>query len=159
MTLPSTDREGRFRGKTVSFRVSDEEWDEISTLVALSGMTKQEYMTSRALETEVCVRPTIRVQKIMSSELHRIADELGRLSDSSELGLRLLEVSVSIERLLREMHDKGMSAAKGAEELRESETTDLKVLLPPESRQTAISPEQVTPAKRRRKVPRGFFKN
>lgn len=159
MSLPSTDREGRFRDKTVAFRVSDEEWSEINSLVALSGMTKQDYMISRALKADIFVRPTIRVQKIMSSELHRIANELERLSDASELGLRLLELSVAIERLLEEMHGKDMTAAKGKADLQESELSDLRVLLPPEKRQVPVNPEKVTPAKRRRKVPKGFFKN
>lgn len=107
MSLPNNDREGRFRNKTIAFRVSDDENREIESLVAFSDMTKQDYLISRVLCRDIHVRPTIRVQKTMSAELCRIADELGRLSDASEVGLRLLELSQAIKELLAEMHDKG----------------------------------------------------
>ena len=140
MSLPNNDREGRFRNKTIAFRVSDDENREIESLVAFSDMTKQDYLISRALCRDIHVRPTIRVQKTMSAELCRIADELGRLSDA-------------------EMHDKDMAAAKGKENLKMSEVSDLGSLIPPSARQVPVSTELVTPARRRRKVPKGFFKN
>ena len=104
--------------------MSDDENREIESLVALSDMTKQDYLISRALCRDIHVRPTIRVQKTMSAELCRIADELGRLSDASEVGLRLLELSQAIKELLAEMHDKDMAAAKGKENLKVSEVSD-----------------------------------
>ena len=57
------------------------------------------------------------------------------------------------------MHDKDMSAAKGKENLKMSEVSDLGSLIPPSARQVPVSTELVTPARRRRKVPKGFFKN
>lgn len=42
MSLPNNDREGRFRNKTIAFRVSDDENREIESLVAFSDMTKQD---------------------------------------------------------------------------------------------------------------------
>lgn len=139
--------------------MSDDENREIESLVALSDMTKQDYLISRALCRDIHVRPTIGVQKTMSAELCRIADELGRLSDASEVGLRLLELSQAIKELLAEMHDKDMAAAKGKENLKVSEVSDLGSPIPPSARQVPVSTELVTPARRRRRVPKGFFKN
>ena len=41
------DYKGRWRNHTVAFRVSDEEAKLINDLVALSGLTKQDYIKSR----------------------------------------------------------------------------------------------------------------
>ena len=41
----SLDYKGRWRNHTVAFRVSDEEAKLLNDLVALSGLTKQDYIT------------------------------------------------------------------------------------------------------------------
>ena len=41
------DYKGRWRNKTVAFRVSEEEAKLIDDLVALSGLTKQDYIIRR----------------------------------------------------------------------------------------------------------------
>ena len=43
------DYKGRWRNHTVAFRVSDEESKLLNDLVALSGLTKQDYITRRLL--------------------------------------------------------------------------------------------------------------
>ena len=40
------DYKGRWRNHTVAFRVSDEEVKLLNDLVALSGLTKQDYITT-----------------------------------------------------------------------------------------------------------------
>lgn len=42
MSLKSLDNKGRWRNKTVAFRVSPEEDERIETAVRLSGLTKQD---------------------------------------------------------------------------------------------------------------------
>ena len=44
----SLDYKGRWRNHTVAFRVSDEEAKLLNDLVALSGLTKQDYIGSYA---------------------------------------------------------------------------------------------------------------
>ena len=51
MSRKVTDAQGRWRGKTVSFRMSPEENALLDSYARLSGMTKQDYMMSRR-ETE-----------------------------------------------------------------------------------------------------------
>lgn len=47
------DYKGRWRNKTVAFRVSEEEAKLIDTQVALSGLTKQDYIIRR-LQCQGC---------------------------------------------------------------------------------------------------------
>ena len=49
---------GRWRSKTVAFRVSPEEADLIDAQVAMSGLTKQDYITKRLLARDVVVVPS-----------------------------------------------------------------------------------------------------
>ena len=56
---PNRDEKGRLRSKTVAFRVSPEEYDEIQMLSDISGLTKQDYLLlmSRGRNVTVhCVR-------------------------------------------------------------------------------------------------------
>lgn len=46
MSAKNLDRHNRWRSKTVAFRVSPEEDAQIETAVQLSGLTKQDYITS-----------------------------------------------------------------------------------------------------------------
>ena len=50
MSAKNRDSQGRWRNKTVAFRVSPEEDELIETLVRLSGLTKQEYIVRRLQE-------------------------------------------------------------------------------------------------------------
>ena len=158
MSRPLKDREGRLRKTTTAFRMSEEEVQELNSIVAFTGMTKQDYLISRALERDIIVTPTIRVQKMMSAELHALAKELSRLSDSSEVGIRLQELSETIVDLLTQMHEAGMTAESDGSSIREEEESDLRLVLPPEGRQVPATPKQAASVKRRRKVPKGFFK-
>ncbi len=47
------DRQGRWRSKTVAFRVSPEENNQLEMKVRLSGMTKQDYIVSRLTDREI----------------------------------------------------------------------------------------------------------
>lgn len=49
MSLKNKDEHNRWRNKTVAFRVSPEEWEQIERYVQLSGLTKQDYITRRLI--------------------------------------------------------------------------------------------------------------
>lgn len=78
------DYKGRWRNKTVAFRVSDEEAKLLDDLVALSGLTKQEYIMRRLLNREVVVQGNPRVYKALRNQMKKIYDELKRLEKCSE---------------------------------------------------------------------------
>lgn len=89
MSERSLDAHARWRSVTVSFRVSPEEARLIDAQVALSGLTKQEYITSRLLGREVKVIPSSRVQRALRNEMQAVYLELRRIRDGSEVSPEL----------------------------------------------------------------------
>ncbi len=73
MTKKALDRKNRWRSKTVAFRVSPEEWNEIERLVKLSGMSKQEYIMNRLQDKEMNITANPRVVKALKEEMKEIA--------------------------------------------------------------------------------------
>lgn len=86
------DRQGRWRNKTVAFRVSPEEDEIIESAVRLSGLTKQEYIIRRLQEKDIIVQGNPRVYKALKDEMQKILVELQRISDASDMNQDLLEI-------------------------------------------------------------------
>ena len=80
----AVDYKGRWRNKTVAFRVSEEEAKLLDDFVALSGLTKQEYIMRKLLNREVVVQGNPRVYKALKNQMERIYEELKRLEGCSE---------------------------------------------------------------------------
>ena len=78
------DYKGRWRNKTVAFRVSEEEAKLIDDLVALSGLTKQDYIIRRLQCRDVVVQGNPRVYKALRNQMADIYEELKRLERCSE---------------------------------------------------------------------------
>ena len=81
---------GRWRNKTVAFRVSEEEAKLIDTQVALSGLTKQDYIIRRLQCRDVVVQGNPRVYKALRNQMADIYEELKRLERCSEANDELL---------------------------------------------------------------------
>lgn len=92
MSLKVTDRQGRWRNKTVSFRVSPEEDEQIETAVRLSGLTKQDYIVRRLQEKSVVVVGNPRVYKALRNELAKVISELQRIASGEPVSDDLLGV-------------------------------------------------------------------
>lgn len=56
MSLKNRDEHNRWRNKTIAFRVSPEENEQIERYVELSGLTKQDYITRRLTHKDVMVQ-------------------------------------------------------------------------------------------------------
>ena len=69
MSRPTVDYKGRRRSKTIAFRVSPEEDEVINALVAASGMTKQDYITSRLECRDINVSPNVRVYRMLRDQI------------------------------------------------------------------------------------------
>lgn len=76
MSQKSRDPKSRWRNKTVGFRVSPDEWDEIERLVRLSGMSKQDYIMSRLQNKELVIQANPRVVKALRNEIVTLTEEL-----------------------------------------------------------------------------------
>lgn len=86
------DRQGRWRNKTVAFRVSPQEDEAIESAVRLSGLSKQDYIIRRLLEKDIVVQENPKVYKALKDEMKKILEELKRIENVSEANADLLEV-------------------------------------------------------------------
>ena len=84
------DYKGRWRNKTVAFWVSEEEAKLINDCVALSGLTKQDYIVRRLQCRDVVVQGNPRVYKALRNQMADIFEELKRLGRCSEANDELL---------------------------------------------------------------------
>lgn len=91
MSLKNMDTKNRWRNKTVAFRVSPEEDEQIETAVRLSGLTKQDYITRRLLCRDVIVQGNPRVYKALRNELSAVLDELRRIEAGNVVDDELLD--------------------------------------------------------------------
>ena len=76
MSAKVLDTKGRFRGKIVSFRCSEEENAALDVAVQLSGLTKQDYIISRVLQRDIVVQPNPRVYRARKDRLELVLAEL-----------------------------------------------------------------------------------
>lgn len=97
------DYKGRWRNHTVAFRVSNEEANLLNDLVALSGLTKQDYITRRLLCRDVVVQGNPRVYKALKNQMAAIHEELKRLEalspDNDELLYTLQVIAITLDDL------------------------------------------------------------
>ena len=79
MSLKNRDEHNRWRNKTVAFRLSSEEDEQLEIAVKLTGLTKQDYITRRLLDRDVVVQGNTRVFKALRDQLAVVLDELRRI--------------------------------------------------------------------------------
>ena len=92
MSAKNLDSKGRFRSRTIGFRVSPEEEKLINSAVALSGLTKQDYIVKRLLCRDVVVQGNPRVYKALKQELTAVLAELQRIEAGNSMDEELLNV-------------------------------------------------------------------
>ena len=86
------DSQGRWRNKTVAFRVSPEEDIQLEKAVALSGLTKQDYIIRRLQCRDVIVQGNPRVYKALRNQLGEVLGELQRIAVGESVSVDLLEI-------------------------------------------------------------------
>lgn len=79
MSAKNLDNHNRWRSKTIAFRVSPEENEQIEIAVRLSGLTKQDYITRRLLNRDIVVLGNPRVYKALRDQLAAVLGELRRM--------------------------------------------------------------------------------
>jgi predicted DNA binding CopG/RHH family protein len=100
MSLKNRDEHNRWRNKTVAFRVSPEEWEQIERYVQLSGLTKQDYITRRLINKEVVVQGNPRVYKALRNNIADVLTELQRIENGGEVNDELLDLIKMIADIL-----------------------------------------------------------
>ena len=91
MSAKNLDKHNRWRNKTVAFRVSPEEDEQLEIYVKLSGLTKQDYITRRLLCREVVVQGNPRVYKALRNELAAVLAELQRIEAGDGVDEELMD--------------------------------------------------------------------
>ena len=91
MSAKNIDCHNRWRSKTVAFRVSPEEWEHFEKIVALSGLTKQDYLIERTLQRDIIVQGNPRVYKALKNQLVAVLDELVRIEAGKGIDDELLD--------------------------------------------------------------------
>ena len=86
------DNRGRWRNKTVAFRVSEEEAKQIDVCVRLSGLTKQDYIVRRLMCRDIVVQGNPRVYKALKTEFATVLAELKRIEAGKGVDDELLSV-------------------------------------------------------------------
>ncbi|MDD2955360.1 MAG: hypothetical protein PHD67_03470 [Oscillospiraceae bacterium] len=91
MSLKSMDNKGRWRNKTVAFRISPGEDEQLEIAVRLSGLTKQDYIIRRLQCRDVVVQGNPRVHKALRNQLIAVLEELQRIASGEEIDDDLLD--------------------------------------------------------------------
>lgn len=102
MSAKNLDNKNRWRSKTVAFRMSPEEAQQLDVKVKLSGLTKQDYLIRRSLQQDIVVVGNTRVYKALKDELKNVLTELERIGNfntSDELLETIQLISATIEGL------------------------------------------------------------
>ena len=103
MSAKNLDKHNRFRSITVGFRVSPEENEQINKVVAISGLSKQEYCYRRCMQQDKIVHGgNPRVFKALRNNLAEVLDEL---KNKKEVTNEMLEIIKLISVTLQEFNE------------------------------------------------------
>ena len=105
MSLKNRDEHNRRRTKTIAFRVSPEENEQIERYVKLSGLSKQDYLTRRLTHKDVVVQGNPRVFKALRNQLAAVLEELRRIEAGKDVDLELLDLIEMIADILGGMKE------------------------------------------------------
>ena len=104
MSKKARDGQGRWRSKTIAFRISPEENALLEDFVRLSGLTKQEYILQRVMNREVVVVPNPRVHKALKEKLESLSELIGNMDvgqgldgDTIELVKYIYSIAVGLK--------------------------------------------------------------
>ena len=105
MSAKNLDNHNRWRNKTVAFRVSPEEDEQLEIAVRLSGLTKQDYITRRLLNRDIVVQGNPRVYKALRDQLAAVLDELRRIEAGQGVSDELLDTIRMITTIMNGMQE------------------------------------------------------
>ena len=103
MSSKNLDQHGRWRSKTIAFRISEEENAQIDLAVQLSGLTKQDYISAKLLDRTIVVQGNCKVHRTVYDQLTSVLSELQRINTGeaidSELQASITFIADLISRL------------------------------------------------------------
>ncbi|MEA4896513.1 MAG: hypothetical protein VB064_14805 [Oscillospiraceae bacterium] len=105
MSLKNRDNHNRWRNKTVAFRLSPDEDEQLEIAVKLSGLTKQDYIIRRLLCWDVVVQGNPRVYKALRNQLAAVLEDLQRIEAGSKVDDELMDTIDMIADIMDGMKD------------------------------------------------------
>lgn len=105
MSAKNRDEHNRWRNRTVAFRMSPEEAQQLDKLTELSGLTKQDYITSRLLCRDVVVQGNPRVYKALRDQMNHILGQLQRISSGETVSPELMELMQFVAEIMDGMKE------------------------------------------------------
>ena len=105
MTAKTMDNHNRWRSKTVAFRMSPEEANQLDAFVQRSGLPKQDYLIQRALQREVVVIGNPRVYKGLRIQMEAIHNDLQCISAERFIDDELLDRVEQITIIMKSMKE------------------------------------------------------
>lgn len=96
--------------------MSPEEANLLDNLVAISGQTKQDYITRKLLDRRIVVVPSSRIQKGMEEAMMLIYRELTRLASSADASPELLALADSVATIFSGLHEGGDDVRQASDE-------------------------------------------
>ena len=92
MSQKKRDNHNRWRSITIAFRVSPQDNEQINQLVALTGLTKQEYLAENMMRHQFTVFASPRVQKALKTYFTDVVQELRRIEKAGDINDEFLAV-------------------------------------------------------------------
>ena len=105
MSAKNLDNHNRWRSRTVAFRVSEEEAQQLDVAVKLSGLTKQDYITTRLLNRDIVVQGNPRVYKALREQFGAVLQELRRIDAGNAASDELLDTIQMIAQIMDGMKE------------------------------------------------------
>ena len=105
MSAKNVDNHNRWRRRTGAFRVSEEEAQQLDVAVKLSGLTKQDYITTRLLNRDIVVQGNPRVYKALREQFGAVLQELRRIDAGNAASDELLDTIQMIARIMDGMKE------------------------------------------------------
>ena len=99
MSAKNLDKQGRWRCVSVGFKMSSEEAELLNMEVALSGLSKQDYIINRLLKKDIIVQPNPKVYIALKRQLEKVLAEL-QAANRYQPSDKLLETICQINRTL-----------------------------------------------------------
>ena len=107
MSAKNLDKHNRFRSITVGFRVSPEENEQINKVVAISGLSKQEYCYRRCMQQDIIVNSgNPRVFKALRNNLAEVLVELKNKKEVTDEMLEIIKlITVTLQGFKEEFNE------------------------------------------------------